>query len=445
MRRTFKLLALPLSAVAIIVGVEMATDDSAVAPAFAAELPAPAYGPANYGAAVAAADAQMSLARQRSSADPDAWLNQAGLAHALMEEAGLEGNFAALVEAQAVMAKALQLAPENAGPAIVAAHTAMGAHRLDAVEAALDLFDRAAVAGSPGERAEALALRGDIAFYRGDMRAARRIYAEAAQLFPLPGVTYRQALLAKASGEFDRAEALFQRALREAEAPPPRDVANVALQLGGIDQARGRYAEARDHFIAADRIFPGHWLFEAHVAQADYLTGRTEAAITRVEAMLAEGGQPVEIAELYALVLQAEGRADESAAASASATALWDERLAQLPEAAYGHAIEHHFKFGSEARALELAQRNLALRPYGEARLLMAEAQLATGDPARALAQIRAARQAGWLSAPHLRAEVNALEALGRTREAAVLRDEAEAINPHVFAPVSELVWLSHG
>lgn len=77
--------------------------------------------------------------------------------------------------------------------------------------------------------------------------------------------------------------------------------------------------------------------------------------------------------------------------------------------------------------------------------MCMAEALLANERPAEALEQIRLAREAGWLSAPHLRTEVNALEALGRDAEAQDLREEAVAINPHVFDPVSEKVWFSRG
>ena len=362
-----------------------------------------------------------------------------------MSDAQLRGDFVALAEAQDVIGRANELAPERSGPTVIAAHTAMGVHRLDEVDAALDRYDLAVVPGEAGERAEMLALRGDLAFYRGDMIRAEADYEEARDLAAIPGVIYRQALLAKARGQFDRAEALFRQSLRTMSGPTPRNVASFAMQLGAIDQARGRYEDARDHFIEADRLFPGYWLLEAHVAQADYLTGRHDAALTRLEAMLAEGEQPVDITELYALLLQAEGRDAESASVIRDATATWDQRLAMLPEAAYGHAIEHHFKFGSAEKALDLARRNLALRPYGEARLLMAEALLEADDPAGALDQIRLAKRAGWLSAPHLRAEVNALEALGRHDEARPIRAEAEAINPHVFGPLSELVWFSHG
>ncbi|QZH75603.1 MAG: hypothetical protein JY451_03045 [Erythrobacter sp.] len=445
MRTTLRLLMLPLGAVLLLGGIEFFGSENGGAPVAAASLPKPGFGPANFAEAQRDVAAQLSLARERAARRPDDWLVQASLARALMAQSSLTGGYAMLEEAQRVAALANDLAPEQSGHMLVAAYTAMGAHRLDAVKEALDRFALKVVPAAADEQAEVLGLRGDLAFYQGDLQAATRLYAEARILNPSPGTVYRQALLAKARGEFERAEGLFREALAADASPTPRTVADIAVQLGALDQAQGDYSAARAHFIEADRLFPGFWLYESHVAQVDYLTGRESEALVRLEAMLAQGEQPVEVTELYALLLQSEGRDAESRRWSARATAIWDERLEAMPEAAYGHAIEHHFKFGSADRALELARRNLAERPYGEARLLLAEALLATGDPAGALAQMRRARRDGWLSAPHLRAEVNALEALGRRDEARAVRSDAEAINPHVFDPVSEFVWFSHG
>ena len=443
MRRYARYLALPAFAVLAIAGAEFWYDGEGAAVA-ATDLRSPEFGPRDFAASVSEQEAQLSAARSRAERRPQDWLAQAVLARALSERSGLLGDFDALVAAQRHIALAESSAPERSGPGLIAAHVYMGAHLLDEAEAALDIYDSKVIGGTEEERAEAVAIRGDIAFYRGDMAMAQERYAEARRLAAMPGVIYREALLAKAQGRFDDAEQLFHRSLNAMASPGPRQVANVAIQLGGIDQARGQYEAAREHFVEADRFFPGFWLFEAHVAQGDYLTGRTDAALERLEAML-EDDQPVDIAELYALLLQAEGRDEEARRWATGATAIWDERLEALPEAAYGHAIEHHFKFGSATRALELAQRNLALRPYGEAQLLMAEAYLENDRPAEALSVIRRAKRQGWLSAPHLRAEINALEALGRDEEARPLREEAEAINPHVFGPLSELVWFSHG
>ncbi len=444
MRDKFKYFAVPVAAATTVIGAEALLDGGQPESVRAADLPTPGYGPAGYEDATALNGAYLSLAREKVARGPEDWLAHAMLARALMDQATLTGDFAEIVKAQASIEHAARLAPPGSGPFLARAHTAMGAHRLEVAESALDGYVQRAVPGSEEERAEALAIRGDIAFYRGSIAEAERHYAEAEALAPISGTAYRQALAAKARGEFDEAERLFVRAIARNQERVPRDVANIVIQLGALDQARGRYEEARAHFIEANEMFPGYWLIEAHLAQADYLTGRTGSALQRLEAML-NAQQPINVTELYALLLQAEGREHDAMRLIHPVTALWDNRLRILPEAAYGHAIEHHFAFGSSARALELAARNLRLRPYGEARLLMAEAYLSNNRPADALQQVRMARQAGWLSAPQLRAEVHALEALGRHSEAEAIRGEAEAINPYVFDQVSELVWFSHG
>ncbi len=444
MRSSIRYFAIPLAAVGIAIAADMIVDRQTTEAAWAAELPEPGYGPSDHGDAIAANSADLSLAREKIGHRPGDWLSHAMLANALMDNASLTGDFDAIIDAQTAVDRAAELAPDGSGPFIVRAHTAMGAHRIDVAATALDRYAQRAVPESPDDRAEATAIRGDIAFYLGNIAEAERLYGQADALAASPGIAYRRALAAKAKGDFDAAERLFLGAITRSSNRVPRDVANIAVQLGGIDQARGRYEEAREHFLEADALFPGYWLFEAHIAQADYLTGRTGAAFSRLDAML-ETEQPVDVTELYALLLQAEGREQEAARMIAPITAIWGTRLRSLPQAAYGHAIEHHFAFGSTSQALELAERNLALRPYGESRLLMAEAYLANNRPAEALEQIRLARYAGWLSAPQLRAEVNALEALGRDSEADAIRAEAEAINPYVFDPVSELVWFSHG
>lgn len=437
-------LLVPLALVGAVLGGEYLLGEKEAVALAPTDLPQPGYGPADHTAALQFVADQLATWRERAELSPDEWLPQAGLAHALTEYAGLTGDYAALAEAQAVMARATALAPYGAGPTLEAAHTALAGHQLDRVEAALALMQRSVVADAPEQLAEARSLAGDVAFYRGNLVEADQLYSESLSLAPGAGSLYRQAVASKARGQLDQSAALFVRSLSAAEETSPQTVANFALQLGAVEQARGDYAAALGWFRRADALFPGNWAIISHVAQAEYLTGAHAPALARLERLLARDPK-VESMELYALLLGAQGREAEARPWVARAAAAWEERLALLPKASYGHAIEHQLKFGTPERGLELARLNFAARPYGEARLLLAETLLATDQPAAALAQIRAAREAGWQSAPQLRAEVNALEALGREDEARSLREEALAINPHVFGPLSELVWFGHG
>jgi predicted Zn-dependent protease len=149
--------------------------------------------------------------------------------------------------------------------------------------------------------------------------------------------------------------------------------------------------------------------------------------------------------DALAMLLRANGEAAESKQWAARAGAEWQRRLSLAPEAAYGHALEHELLFGTPKRALELARANLAARPFGESRVLLASAFIANGRYGEALAQLDRAEASGWHSAPlyALRAQVLALT--DRPGEAARARDAATALNPRIFAPETPLVWFSHG
>ena len=152
-----------------------------------------------------------------------------------------------------------------------------------------------------------------------------------------------------------------------------------------------------------------------------------------------------EAMDALAMLLRAQGTGGESRLWAGRADALWRKRLNQMPEAAYGHALEHELVFGTPERALDLATRNLAARPYGESRLLMASALLMNGRTGPALDQLALAESSGWRSAPMYALRAQALELSGRAPDAEAARQQAQALNPHVFEPATALVWFSHG
>ena len=139
---------------------------------------------------------------------------------------------------------------------------------------------------------------------------------------------------------------------------------------------------------------------------------------------------------------RARGDFARSQAAAATAGAEWDRRLALLPEAALGHALDHLLAFGDPARALAVARRNYALRPYGDAATGLAWALLANHRPADALAAIRPTLAAGWVAAePHVLAS-EAYALLGQGKSADDERRAALAINPHALDRNPAMTWL---
>ena len=110
-------------------------------------------------------------------------------------------------------------------------------------------------------------------------------------------------------------------------------------------------------------------------------------------------------------------------------------RLAQLPEAAAGHALEHFLRFEplEGAGLLALARANVAARPGAESRILLAQVHLRLGQPRQAADALAPVLATAWNTA-HLHATAAAVFAALRDEAAAErARRQAVAINPHAL------------
>lgn len=442
--RRLRHLAVPLLAVAVVGAAEWLSGDTVVAPVNAADFDRSGYGPASHAEALEQAGAQVALGVERVSNDQTQWLRHESLARAYLARSRLTHTYDDLARAGKALAVARHLAPPGSGPSLTDAIFAQMTHQLGRAEESLAAMDQWAAYPEPGMRAESLSLKGDVAFYRSDFKEARRLYQEARRHGGDAGVSYRLAILAKSVGDFDAAIDHFHAANPRSERSAPLVNANTAMQIGAVELARGNYAAAGEWFAVADRQFPGFWLIEAHLAQAQALTGDVPGAIASMRE-IARRAPSAEVMDALAMLLRTNGQASEARQWARRAGAIWDRRLGQLPQAAYGHALEHEMLFGSPSRALELAQRNLSARPYGESRILLASALLMNGRPQAALAQLAAAERSGWRSAPLYAVRAQAFEMSGRQEEAVRARYAATALNPRIFEPETALIWFSHG
>ncbi|PZN92290.1 MAG: hypothetical protein DCF31_16765 [Alphaproteobacteria bacterium] len=408
---------------------------AAVAPAARAE------DPRDYAAALAAADAAVALGNKRTARAPQGWANHDMLARALLRRARLTGSFDDLARADAAATRGLAAAPQQARPALTAAIVAMAAQRLAAVEPLLQRHDAAAAPKTAADRAEAAALRGGLALYSGQYDAAAAGYTRAATLAP-GGVLARQAALARGRGDLAAADAALRRALMAA-APGRQDRALLLLQRGGVALAAGRWDAAAALFAEAEGIFPGWWLVAAHRAQMLALRGDLEGANRAYRAIIGRTAQadPVVMDALAALCFE-RGDLPDGQVWAAQAAAVWERRLLQLPEASQAGAAAHALAAGDPARALDLARRNLAARPTGEAQLLLATVQLANGDAAAAVASVEALTAGGWRTATQYVVLADALALLDRGAESEAARQAALAINPKALDVTPSLLWF---
>ncbi|OYY69242.1 lipopolysaccharide assembly protein LapB [Sphingomonas sp. 28-63-12] len=303
--------------------------------------------------------------------------------------------------------------------------------------------DHSAIPASVDDRAEVLALRGDIAFYGGRYGEAIGLYRDARRLADGPGTLFRIAQWQKKTGQPDAALASFARAAQINTGRTAQFIANVLLQSGVIELERGNWPAAEQLFASADARFPGYWLTEAHGAQMLALRGDLKGAERRYLAIIARTRQPNVIDALAALY-RAQGNAPASRHWAAISGAIWARRLQQLPEAAYAHAVDHELVLGDPARALDLARRNMAARPYGDSATLLGWALLANGRAAEARATLDALNRTPWRTAQQFVALAEADAMLGDSAGSDAARAAALQINPRALDPAVPMLWFGH-
>lgn len=387
--------------------------------------------PKTYLEALGRANREIDDAERRVEARPGEWLMHEMLARRHLAKARLTGSFDDYAATDSALAGAFALAPQGAGPHMTKASLDFTMHRLADAERSLDSIAGYAVPPDPGEVAEIAAMRGDIAFYRGRYVEAAAAYDEADRMAP-GTADFRRAIFHSRTGRPDLADETLARAEAGLGKPTPQLVANIELRRGLLDLERGRWDDALAHFRKANTIFPGHWLVEEHIAEVTALKGDAPAAEKLYADIIRRTGHPDYMDAMAAL---ARKRGDPAAMQNWTARAAegWKRRLAIFPEAAYGHALDHCFASENWACALNLAQRDHANRPYGEAKILLARALLRNDRAAEAKPLIDEVFASPWRT-PLLHAVASEVyAALGDPSAAEAQRREALRLDPHVF------------
>jgi tetratricopeptide (TPR) repeat protein len=401
------------------------------------------YGPKTYDAAMQLAESGVVLGTERVTARPQDWINQESFARAMLGRARLTLSFDDLAQAMAALAKAKQESGPNYGPLLTDAVANFTVHRLAPIIPDLDGLGKSVVPLEPADRAESEALRGDVDFYSGRYDAARDHYRAASGIIDGPGAEFRLALWSLKTGDPDDARARFERSARINGGRTRQFMANVWLQIGVVELSRGKWDEADAAFAKGEAVFPGYWLIEAHRAQMAALRGQTDQAAAQYRAIIARTGQP-DVVDALAVLYRNAGNGPESRAWAAKSKAIWDKRLQQLPEAAYAHALEHELVLGDPARALDLARKNMAVRPYGDSATMLAFALTANGHADEAVRVLTALNRTKWRTAQQYVALSQAQAMLGHSAESDAARDEALKLNPRAMDPAASLIWFGN-
>jgi tetratricopeptide (TPR) repeat protein len=402
----------------------------------------PWFGPRNQLELEQAAQVAVDGARARLATSPDEWLRQEVLARALVRRFRAIGSYEDLAEADGLLDKGMAGAPFPAGPSLSRAEVSVLAHRLEAADKGLQRFFAQVGEPDDGESAGAWSLKGDIAFLRGDMKAARLAFTRAEEYDNNAAVALRQSMLALRTGDPDLARRRINAVLRAPKLS--RYVkSQVSLQRVTIAYGTGDWKAAGEWARFADGFFPGNPLAMAHVAQHKALEGDVAGAVKQYEAVLAKAPLP-EIMDALAFTLRLQGRGAESRAWADKAGALWAERYRLMPEAAAAHLVEHELALGDPAKALAVAKADAQARPHGASLILLARAQLLTGDARGALATLERAEKTGWQTAGLYLALADVHTALGDTDAAEDAREDALDLNPKAMDPAARYIWFGH-
>lgn len=402
----------------------------------------PSFGPANHADALKVATDQVSLAKERISRRPDDWLNQESYARALMARFRLTGDYADLANAQDALNRAEKSTTPGSGPMLTDAIFAATSHKLDRLGQQLKKMAGVVVTLQP-EEAEALALQGDLDFYSGRYEAALQSYLASAALSDSPGISFRLGRYHQRTGDSEAALQYFASAATKTKQKSPMFLSSVWLQVGTVELERGNWEVAERNFEKANKIFPGYWLIQAHLAQMRAVRGDIAGAKLAYTNTAIQSGSP-ETMDALAALYRLEGNAVQSRYWSGKSAAVWSERLKLLPEAAYGHAFDHQILFGNPQVALDLARKNFASRPYGDSAVLLALALLANGTPAQAQLVLETLGKTNWRGAQQHAALAATYSMLGQEEASERESDKALAMNPKIFDPAAPLIWFGH-
>ena len=433
----------------VLVGSSCNCDPPPPAPAEDPEVPAPSSpspfpvpsgeaGDTAYGQALDRLDRLMRERIRQAELHPTSSTRWETVGADYVDRAGLTGDYEDYERAGQALARGFEHAPEMGGPLLTRAHLHFTLHRLDLAEADLDVAERR-ILTPPARLAQIRAVRADIAWHRGQFEEAMRMHRESEEGFSSSSSAFRIAYDLWQTAQFAEAERWLGTALARVPESNARTRAWMNLQMGLIDIDRGRWEEALVHYREADALFDGWWLVHEHIAEALVETGELDEAEERYRDVVARTDNP-ELIDALADLLEQRGQAEEATAMRARAEARFEEQLEQLPEAAYGHALEHFLMHGTSERALELAEANHRLRPGGEATVRLTQALVRAGRLEDAKARIEP-----LLATPYRTAEMHATAALvlrasGDTEAATAQEGLAREIDPGAMEGVG---WLA--
>jgi len=326
---------------------------------------------------------------------------QPGIAEYIVEQEQLAaqflGDMGALDRLGTLVNQLARVDEESARTALIHAQVAAMTHRFAEAKAHLG---QAGVRGVLPDAANRLSLSIDQACgtrLEGVLEARRRMAAEAGRLEDLVPLGALHADLR----EFDEADRIYQRALREYQDISPFAVAWVCFQLGvlwGELVAETQSGRAVYWYRKAIEYLPCYVKARVHLAEIYVHDGRTGDAEALLLPAIASGDP--EVYWRLADVMAAMGRIANAEAQMQAARSGFEVLLEKYLLAFADHGAEFYSASGNDAgRAFELASINLANRPTLRA-FELAYATAVGAGVSDVAGEILAAAKKRWAATP---------------------------------------------
>lgn len=389
--------------------------------------------PKTYSSVLKDLDLRISSFRKLATERPKEWPFAEMVGKALQERALLTGRVEDLGEAARFLDAAFQVAPKGSGPAITAAKVNMSLHKLGDAQRYLEVSRNWKIL-PVRNRAANFQIAGTIALLKGDYDAAIANFRDCE--LALPGFCLAEIAnyYLNTSG-YSEAEAIYQKQLTSTVGSQFQQRAWLNLQLAIVMMKRGQYDLAMGYLLQAEKELPGWWLVQEHIAEVSALLGKRENAIEIYKRVIAETGLP-QFMDALAGVYSENGDAKQAEELTAQARKIWLEKLNEYPEALSGHALEHFLSSVSDKKlALELAEKNHKNRPWGESKLMLAEAYLNTNSPEQAAALVQEILATRYRSADVYEVAARTYRVLGVPAKAEEYRQLCNRINPRMCQP----------
>jgi tetratricopeptide (TPR) repeat protein len=386
-----------------------------------------------YDEEIADADLRISGSRKLAEDQPTSYLAADRVANNFLARARLTGDYNDYRFAEEWIDKAFAMSASRGrdiGPHGTRASLNYTLHRLDRVDADFERSklgpkDNVTVSGQK-------AFAGNLALQRGKYDEAARLLDESVALHEDVGNLASKAYFILGTGDVDGSEALYRKAIGMYHGSSKEPMAWLHLQLGLSDLGRGRYDDALAHYREAETHLSGYWLIDEHIAEILTLTGKVEDAKKLYLDIIARTNNP-EFMDAMAGIMLEEGNKSEADAFVAKARARYEELMAMYPEASYGHALEHFLEFGEDAKAtIDMAEKNHALRPNADAKMLLAQAYLKGERGTDAKRVIEEALATPWRTADLHAVAAEVYRAVGDAANADAQLALAKAINPKI-------------